>query len=269
MKIVLIGDSSVGKSALVTRFVQNQLPANSKATVGIAFFKQIVVDPETNEEYTLQIWDTAGQEKFQSVTTHHYRAADGALLVYDTTNEASFRNLDRWLNELYENTEPSVVVTLVGTKVDLNTRRVVSEERGRAYARQNGLNYAETSALWDKRWVANGRGAAAGVEQVFLSLVQAIVRKQRDMGHNPLRIDMSGFTRSAPNSSVQLGEERSKGGAWRAAWTLLVPYMRTRIQAASAEVPCSVAVELRKGLAKVVLIFQKLLKACNCISCAR
>mmetsp|Transcript_110696 Transcript_110696/g.174474 ORF Transcript_110696/g.174474 Transcript_110696/m.174474 type:complete len:217 (-) Transcript_110696:72-722(-) len=213
MKIVLIGDSSVGKSALVTRFVQNQLPPTSKATVGIAFFKQIVVDPETNEEYTLQIWDTAGQEKFQSVTTHHYRAADGCLLVYDTTNEASFRNLDRWLNELYENTEPSVVVTLVGTKVDLAmTRRVVSEERGKAYARQNGLHYAETSALWDKRWVGNGRGTATGVEQVFLSLVQAIVRQHRDMGHNPGRIDMSGFSPSANNSVHLGGDGGSRGG---------------------------------------------------------
>lgn len=212
MKIVLIGDSSVGKSALVTRFVQNQLPATSKATVGIAFFKQIVVDPDTNEEYTLQIWDTAGQEKFQSVTTHHYRAADGALLVFDTTSEASFRNLDRWLNELYENTEPSVVVTLVGTKVDLGGTRIVSEERGRAYAQQNGLNYAETSALWDKRWVSQGRGSATGVERVFLGLVQAIIAQHRDMGHNPLRIDMSGFTRGANNSSIQLGEDGARRG---------------------------------------------------------
>mmetsp|Transcript_105979 Transcript_105979/g.187694 ORF Transcript_105979/g.187694 Transcript_105979/m.187694 type:complete len:216 (-) Transcript_105979:164-811(-) len=212
MKVVLIGDSSVGKSALVTRFVQNQLPVASKATVGIAFFKQIVVDPDTNEEYTLQIWDTAGQEKFQSVTTHHYRAADGALLVFDTTNEASFRNLDRWLNELYENTEPSVVVTLVGSKVDLKNR-VVTEERARAYANQHGLLYAETSSLWDKRWTSGGRGAATGVERVFLSLVQAISRQRRDMGHNPLRIDMSGFNRTGMNNRVQLGEDghRSKG----------------------------------------------------------
>merc|ERR1719439_328366 len=141
----MLGDSNVGKSALCSRFIQNQVPTTSKATVGIAFCKQSVMDPDTKQEYSAQIWDTAGQEKFQSVTTHHYRAADGALLVFDTTNEASFRNLDRWLNELYENTEPSVVVTLVGTKVDLNTRRVVSEERSRAYAQQNGLNYAETS----------------------------------------------------------------------------------------------------------------------------
>lgn len=206
MKIVLIGDSSVGKTALVTRFVQNNLPATSKATVGIAFFKQIVVDPATNEEYTLQIWDTAGQEKFQSVTTHHYRAADGALVVFDTTNESSFRNVDRWLNELYENTEPSVVVTLVGTKVDLNTKRVVSEEQGRSYAREKGLNYAETCALWDKRQAPNGHGAASGVEHVFLSLVQAVARQSREQGHNPMKLDMSGFGRSAQNSSRSCSE---------------------------------------------------------------
>merc|ERR1719401_1912516 len=120
MKIVLIGDSSVGKSALVYRFIHNKLLTESKATVGIAFFKQNLVDTDTGEEYALQIWDTAGQEKFQSVTTHHYRAADGALLVFDISNENSFRNLDRWLYELRENTDVNVAVVLVGTKNDLS-----------------------------------------------------------------------------------------------------------------------------------------------------
>merc|ERR1719159_193714 len=138
IKVVLIGDSSVGKSALVHRFLHNKPVADSKATVGIAFFKQNVVDPETNDEYTLQIWDTAGQEKFQSVTTHHYRAADGALLVFDISNENSFQNVDKWLYELRENTDPNVAVAMVGTKGDLSKQRAVAPEKAQAYAKANG-----------------------------------------------------------------------------------------------------------------------------------
>lgn len=195
MKLVLVGDANVGKSALVTRFIQNQVPTTSKATVGVAFFKQTIIDPDTNEPFAAQIWDTAGQEKFQSVTTHHYRAADGAILVFDTTSEASFKALDRWLGELTENTDPSVVVMLVGTKVDLNQQRVVSEERARAWARNNGLLYAETSSMWDKKLA--GRGAAAGAEAIFVRLVQAIVRQREEIGHNPLRMDISGLGQKA------------------------------------------------------------------------
>merc|ERR1712048_699814 len=163
----------------------------SKATVGIAFVKRNIVDPKTNEEHPVQIWDTAGQEKFQSVTTHHYRAADGALLVFDMTNEASFRNLDRWLNELHENTEPSLRVTLVGAKGDLANARVVSEERAKAYAQSNGLMYAETSAMWDKH--ASGRGVVMGIERIFANMVTSIVHQQAEASGNPSRLDVSGY----------------------------------------------------------------------------
>lgn len=204
MKIVLVGDSSVGKSALVYRFIHNSLLAESKATVGVAFFKQNLVDPETHEEYTLQIWDTAGQEKFQSVTTHHYRAADGALLVFDIANERSFMNLDKWLYELRENTEPTVKVAVVGTKVDLNHKRQVSQERALAYARANGLIYVETSSLWDKRW-GTGKELVTGVERIFVKLMRAIVQQHREIGHNPMRLDTSGFYEAHRGGGVNIG----------------------------------------------------------------
>lgn len=197
MKIVLIGDSSVGKSALVYRFIHNKALTDSKATVGIHFFKQNIVDPETNEEYTLQIWDTAGQEKFQSVTTHHYRATDGALLVFDISNESSFLNLDKWLGELRENTDPHVVVALVGTKSDLSTQRCIQVERALAYARANSLFYMETSSFWDKHEViADGKDLIQGVEGVMLRLLKAIVQQQRDLGNNPSRLDVSSYYES-------------------------------------------------------------------------
>mmetsp|Transcript_132243 Transcript_132243/g.382338 ORF Transcript_132243/g.382338 Transcript_132243/m.382338 type:complete len:224 (-) Transcript_132243:286-957(-) len=207
MKVVLIGDSSVGKTALVHRFIHNKPLAETKATVGIAFFKQHLVDSETGEDYTLQIWDTAGQEKFQSVTTHHYRAADGALLVFDVSNESSFLRLDKWLAELRENTEPSVVVALVGTKVDLSHRRTVPFERAQAYAKANGLLYMETSALWDK-YQGNDADAVAGVERVFLRVLRAVVQQQKDNGRNPERLDISGYgPERRGKEPIQLGGE--------------------------------------------------------------
>ncbi|CAE7673393.1 YPT31 [Symbiodinium pilosum] len=192
MKVVLIGDSSVGKSALVYRFMNNSLLADPKATVGISFFKQTLMDPLMNQQYPLQIWDTAGQEKFQSVTTHHYRAADGALLVFDIANERSFQNLDKWLAELRENTDPSVVVALVGTKADLSAQRAVSTERAQGYARGNGLLYVETSAYWNK-YEGGEKDLAVGVEQIFLRLVRGIIQTQKELGRNPARLDMSGY----------------------------------------------------------------------------
>eukprot|EP00930_Biecheleria_cincta_P003476 TRINITY_DN104410_c0_g1_i1.p1 TRINITY_DN104410_c0_g1~~TRINITY_DN104410_c0_g1_i1.p1 ORF type:complete len:213 (+),score=34.50 TRINITY_DN104410_c0_g1_i1:181-819(+) len=192
MKVVLIGDSSVGKSAIVYRFINNSLLADSKATVGISFFKQTLADQATGQQYPLQIWDTAGQEKFQSVTTHHYRAADGALLVFDISNERSFQNLGKWLNELRDNTDPNVVVALVGTKADLAQRRAVSSEIAQNYARQNGLLYMETSSCWNK-FEGGQQDLVVGVEQVFLRLVRSIVQKQQEVGRNPTRLDTSGY----------------------------------------------------------------------------
>eukprot|EP00928_Gymnodinium_smaydae_P086833 TRINITY_DN71254_c0_g1_i1.p1 TRINITY_DN71254_c0_g1~~TRINITY_DN71254_c0_g1_i1.p1 ORF type:complete len:217 (+),score=47.85 TRINITY_DN71254_c0_g1_i1:119-769(+) len=199
MKIVLIGDSSVGKSALVYRFIHNSVLVESKATVGIAFFKMNMVDFETGQEYPLQIWDTAGQEKFQSVTTHHYRAADGALLVFDISNEQSFNNLDKWLNELRENTDPNVVVALVGTKWDLTHQRKVHSERAAEYARMNNLFYVETSAYLEKEHNLRTKELVVGVDKIFLLLLRGIVQQQRENGRNPMRMDMSGYNEANGN----------------------------------------------------------------------
>eukprot|EP00929_Paragymnodinium_shiwhaense_P033476 TRINITY_DN18379_c0_g1_i1.p1 TRINITY_DN18379_c0_g1~~TRINITY_DN18379_c0_g1_i1.p1 ORF type:complete len:211 (-),score=36.55 TRINITY_DN18379_c0_g1_i1:184-816(-) len=207
MKVVLIGDSSVGKSALVHRFMENQSLAQSKATVGVAFFRRGVLDPETHEEHALQIWDTAGQEKFQSVTTHHYRNADAGLVVFDITNEMSFLSVDRWLNELRENTDPSVQLMLVGNKADLTQKRVVSEQRAMTYARNNALLYVETSSLWDRG--TSARGYLMGIEPALVMLVKAVVEHHRAKGHNSFRLDMSGFYGS--NKNFQLGSDEKAG----------------------------------------------------------
>eukprot|EP00397_Hematodinium_sp_SG-2012_P045520 GEMP01051157.1.p1 GENE.GEMP01051157.1~~GEMP01051157.1.p1 ORF type:complete len:216 (-),score=25.05 GEMP01051157.1:882-1529(-) len=145
-KIVYIGDSAVGKSALIYRFVHNESLTDTKATVGIAFKRTNLVDADNNEDYDIQLWDTAGQEKFQSVSTHHYRGADGALLCYDISNPSTLQSCDRWLQELREHTDENVVVALVANKMDLSPN--VDLEEARNYAKSQGVSKQQTHVGW-------------------------------------------------------------------------------------------------------------------------
>jgi len=173
MKIVFIGDSNVGKSALIYRFVHNESLVDAKATVGIAFKRTQIIDPETGEEYKIQLWDTAGQEKFQSVTTHHYRAADGAVLVFDTTSHDSLQSTDRWLQELREHTDENVVVALVANKMDLGETAYLAEAE--SFAKSQGLLNFHSSSMWDK--VRSPEGSAVGIEGILLEICRSITKR--------------------------------------------------------------------------------------------
>ncbi|KAJ8748167.1 hypothetical protein K2173_000575 [Erythroxylum novogranatense] len=144
-KIVLIGDSAVGKSNLLSRFARNEFDTNSKATIGVEFQTQ-VVDIE-GKEIKAQIWDTAGQERFRAVTSAYYRGAVGALIVYDITRRMSFDSIKRWLDELSMHCDTTVARILVGNKCDLEDIREVSVEEGKGLAEEQGLFFMETSAL--------------------------------------------------------------------------------------------------------------------------
>ncbi|KAM7263437.1 hypothetical protein ACFE04_001120 [Oxalis oulophora] len=138
-KIVLIGDSAVGKSNLLSRFARNEFDNNSKATIGVEFQTQVVeID---GKEIKAQIWDTAGQERFRAVTSAYYRGAFGALIVYDITRRDTFESVKRWLDEL------TIARMLVGNKCDLDDTREVSREEGKSFAEEKGLYFMETSAL--------------------------------------------------------------------------------------------------------------------------
>ncbi|KAJ0052616.1 hypothetical protein Pint_01461 [Pistacia integerrima] len=144
-KIVLIGDSAVGKSNLLSRFSRNEFDNNSKATIGVEFQTQVVeID---GKEVKAQIWDTAGQERFRAVTSAYYRGAVGALVVYDITRRSSFDSIKRWLEELTTHCDTTVARMLVGNKCDLENIRDVSIEEGRSLAEEEGLFFMETSAL--------------------------------------------------------------------------------------------------------------------------
>lgn len=144
-KVVLIGDSGVGKSNLLSRFTRNEFNLESKSTIGVEFAtRSIQVDGKTIKA---QIWDTAGQERYRAITSAYYRGAVGALLTYDIAKHLTFENVERWLKELRDHADANIVIMLVGNKCDLRHLRAVATEESKQYAEKNGLSFIETSAL--------------------------------------------------------------------------------------------------------------------------
>ncbi|KAK8651269.1 hypothetical protein V6N13_140877 [Hibiscus sabdariffa] len=162
-KVVLIGDSAVGKSQLLARFSRNQFSLDSKATIGVEFqTKTLVID---NKTVKAQIWDTAGQERYRAVTSAYYRGAVGAMLVYDMTKRQSFDNMVRWLEELRGHADKNMVVMLIGNKCDLGNLRAVPREDAQEFAQRENLFFMETSAL-----------ESTNVETAFLTILTEIYR---------------------------------------------------------------------------------------------
>lgn len=144
-KVVLIGDSAVGKSNLLSRYARNEFHMNSKATIGVEFQTQSM--EFDGKEIKAQIWDTAGQERFRAVTSAYYRGAVGALVVYDISRRHTFESVGRWLDELKMHSDMNVVTMLVGNKCDLESLREVPVEESKALAEAEKLFFIETSAL--------------------------------------------------------------------------------------------------------------------------
>ncbi|TRY68811.1 hypothetical protein TCAL_09620 [Tigriopus californicus] len=143
--LVLIGDSGVGKSNLLSRFTRNEFNLESKSTIGVEFAtRSIQVDGKTIKA---QIWDTAGQERYRAITSAYYRGAVGALLVYDIAKHLTYENVERWLRELRDHADANIVIMLVGNKSDLRHLRAVPTDEAKAFAEQNNLSFIETSAL--------------------------------------------------------------------------------------------------------------------------
>jgi len=147
-KIVLIGDSGVGKSNLLSRFTRNEFCLESKSTIGVEFAtRSVQIDGKTVKA---QIWDTAGQERYRAITSAYYRGAVGALLVYDITNIESFNSSKKWLSELRDHADSNIVVLLAANKSDLDHLRVVSSQQANELAALEGnMNDVITQLLSD------------------------------------------------------------------------------------------------------------------------
>ncbi|CAI0442668.1 unnamed protein product [Linum tenue] len=145
VKLVLLGDSGVGKSCIVLRFVRGQFDPTSKVTIGASFLSQtIALQDSTSVKF--EIWDTAGQERYAALAPLYYRGAAVAVIVYDITSPESFNKAQYWVKELQKHGSPDIVLALVGNKADLHESREVPTQDGVEYAEKNGMFFIETSA---------------------------------------------------------------------------------------------------------------------------
>ncbi|KAF3780818.1 Ras-related protein [Nymphaea thermarum] len=184
-KVVIIGDSAVGKSNLMSRYVRNEFDANSKATIGVEFQTQSMeID---GKEVKAQIWDTAGQERFRALTSAYYRGAAGALVVYDISRRSTFESIERWLDELRNHTDTTVVRMLVGNKSDLANIRDVTVEEGKSLAESEGLFFLETSAL-------DSTNVKAAFEIVIRDIYSNISRKNLSSDSYKAQVSLKGIS---------------------------------------------------------------------------
>eukprot|EP00271_Cylindrocystis_brebissonii_P011228 TRINITY_DN281_c0_g1_i1.p1 TRINITY_DN281_c0_g1~~TRINITY_DN281_c0_g1_i1.p1 ORF type:complete len:226 (-),score=40.33 TRINITY_DN281_c0_g1_i1:1029-1706(-) len=176
-KIVLIGDSGVGKSNLLSRFTKNTFSLENKSTIGVEFAtRSVEVDGKIIKA---QIWDTAGQERYRAITSAYYRGAMGALLVYDITRSATFASVQRWVHELRTHTEEDIRLMLVGNKADLANARDVATDDGKRLSQENGMFFIETSAR-------DGENVDQAFMLVLQEIYKAVARK--------VKVDDSGVT---------------------------------------------------------------------------
>ncbi|XP_033110089.1 ras-related protein Rab-10-like isoform X6 [Anneissia japonica] len=163
-KLLLIGDSGVGKTCILFRFSDDTFNTTFISTIGIDF--KIKTVELNGKKIKLQIWDTAGQERFHTITTSYYRGAMGIMLVYDITQEKTFDNIAKWLRNIQEHANEDVEKMLLGNKCDMDDKRMVSKERGESIARENGIKFMETSAKTN-----------INVETAFMTLAEDILKK--------------------------------------------------------------------------------------------
>lgn len=187
-KLLLIGDSGVGKSCLLLRFADNTYNSDYISTIGVDFkIKTIKLD--NDKIVKLQIWDTAGQERFRTITSSYYRGAQGIIIVYDVTDLESFNNLNNWLQEIDKFGTNGVTKLIVGNKNDLTDKKQVTLEMAQEFAKEKGgLTVLETSAL-----------SSENVEQAFLTMAKEIKENQdkndklgEGSGQEGNKIDLSG-----------------------------------------------------------------------------
>merc|ERR1711920_836343 len=177
-KLVLLGDSAVGKSSLVLRFVRGQFFEYQESTIGAAFLTQTVSLSDSTVKF--EIWDTAWQERYHSLAPMYYRGAAAAVIVYDITNQDSFARAKSWVRELQRQGNPDLVMALAGNKADLSEKRKVEPSEAESYAAENGLFFMETSAK-----------TAANVNELFYEVARKLPKAAPAPAPATLRLNPS------------------------------------------------------------------------------
>merc|ERR1712035_78151 len=202
-KYIIIGDTGVGKSCLLLQFTDKRFQPVHDLTIGVEFGARMInID---QKQIKLQIWDTAGQESFRSITRSYYRGAAGALLVYDITRRDTFNHLTTWLDDARQHSSSNMVIMLIGNKSDLESRREVKREEGEAFVREHGLVFMETSAK-----------TAAGVEEAFINTAREIYEKikegQFDINNEANGIKLGPQHQSGSGMPTSRGQQPQGGG---------------------------------------------------------
>ncbi|XP_066575711.1 ras-related protein Rab-10 [Amia ocellicauda] len=172
LKIILVGDSLVGKTCILQRYIDHNFNHSYVSTIGIDFKVKTL---HVNGKFIkLQIWDTAGQERFHTISTRYFRGAHGLLIIYDITNVLSFDNVVWWMKDVDVNAGENVDRIILGNKCDLEDKRVISKEKGQQLAWEHGVKFFETSAKDN-----------INIEQAFSILVEDILKKNYSYGEKP------------------------------------------------------------------------------------
>ena len=193
-KIVVIGDSGVGKTNLIARYTVDGFTLDSKATIGVEFGHAIVKQAD-GSIIKLQIWDTAGQERYRSVTHGYYRGTSGVIIVFDITKMETFKNVHKWLTELRDFVFEDIPIILIGNKIDLTSFREVSTESAVTFAKYHYISYMETSAL-----------SGENVQRALNSLVDNI----HETHITKLRKQQEARTEAVPTGDKIVVEEKIK-----------------------------------------------------------
>ena len=197
-KIVIIGDTYVGKTNILSRYISNEFDPNSNSTIGVELTtKTYNFD---NNDVKVQIWDTAGQEKYRSITSSYYKGAQGCLLVYDITKKKSFDNIDKWYSELKSNSDEKIYTMLLGNKSDLEENREVSIEEAEKKAKNFNIAFMETSAY-------NGNN----INKAFNELINNVYQNNKHAFNQEIKVFLKDKGVEIPQEN---NEENKKDSNW-------------------------------------------------------
>ncbi len=178
-KILLLGDSTVGKTCFLKRFTDGTFQDAYLSTIGYDFkFKNLTL--KNGKEVRIQVWDTAGQERFRTISRAYYKGAHGVILMYDVTNQKTFNNIKRWLEEIKKEASNRICLLLIANKIDMKEERIVSIEDGENLAKDNDLQIIEASAKED-----------INVSEAFQKIAEDIVIKNSDISKNNIKLQKS------------------------------------------------------------------------------
>ena len=196
VKVVLVGDSGVGKTNIMSKYLKNEFHEDSKATVGVEFgSKQFNIE---GHQIKAQIWDTAGQERYKAITSAYYKGAKGAFVVYDITRKQSFESVDRWINDLKAAADKKLSIIIIGNKCDLEDQRQVNKEQGEEKAKNFEVAFMETSAF-----------SGENLNQAFEKMMNEVFKKCHEDMMSDGEVDIVGpskdisLDKTKPNDTTQ------------------------------------------------------------------